>query len=149
MDWSKGFRRLWLTLSGAWLALVFIAILPDAFTSPIFFFSKVMRAEAPIPVPREEIDIERMGEYFTAKYDDVVLEIDAPEIKKPSDEWNSLVDAVGGKVDRVVAAKNAQARRSKQDLHAALALGFAVPAALLCLGIVVAWVIRGFRGDAT
>jgi hypothetical protein len=146
MAWSKGFFRLWILLALIWMGATVAALGRDEFkglwkpNSAITVEYKgdvtdvLDSSNRPEDLRRQIIEGIRKGAALLQK-------TDPAEAKKQIDGANGTVDDLL----KVLADEN---EKRAGSLYRALTILLAPPAALLFVGIAIAWVASGFRRNA-
>lgn len=134
--WRRGLLRLWIAASGLWLAFWIIELRPDQAFLPfhvIFQASTGERMEFPSSISVENAHKAFAGYYADRKKENAFNRFDVPP---------NIVDVEAQKLMDLIAAKREE-RHEAAVRFVYLALSPALGA--LTLGLLSAWVLRGFR----
>lgn len=147
MTWANGFLRLWIVLALLWCGATVALLGTDEFKGlwqPRVTISVEFKGDSKDVLdgsrPREELKrqiIDGVNKGATT----LLKSGDTAEAKKQTGEANISADELLKVID------DESAKRADR-LHRALITLFAPPAALLILGVAIAWVASGFRRRA-
>jgi len=143
MSWSRGFFRLWIVLSLAWISIIVATLGTDEFKGlwrPNVELHVEYRGDV-----KDVLDSSRPREDLRRQIIDGVQRgaarlqpTDPAEAKKRLDEADKSAD----ELFKAMADEN---QKRADRLYKALVIALAPPFALLIAGIAVAWVAIGFR----
>ncbi|MET3302626.1 hypothetical protein [Bradyrhizobium diazoefficiens] len=146
MAWSKGFLRLWVVLSVAWMALVFSIKGKDEFKG--LWQPDVQLHVEYKGVVSEVLDSSRRPEELRRQIIDgvnrgalLLQRTDPTDAKKQIDGANQTAD----ELLKVMAEEN---EKRAERTQAAVILLLTPPIVLLIIGVAIAWIASGFRKSA-
>ncbi|MAY30431.1 MAG: hypothetical protein CL627_14675 [Aurantimonas sp.] len=165
MNWSRGLIRTWIASSAIWLLIVAALIRPWEAAETVLF------SEDPQPFASGETAKVRPAAVDRLTGDSAnhqhrwweadpivesatpsgmrVFEVEGADGKvarvKATDEKNAIQAYVQLRQDLATAVANARTRRAWNDLSVFAVFAFAPVFAVLIIGLIAAWVVRGFR----
>jgi hypothetical protein len=148
MTWSTGFYRFWIVLTALWMAATITLMGKDEFKglwSPKGSLEVVYKGDVKDTVDSGAHDPEFLRRQIIdgIKRGAALLQrTDPTEAKTQTDQANSTADEL-----LKVLADETQGRSSR--LYRGLAIVIVPPFALLIFGVVIAWVVAGFRKGST
>jgi hypothetical protein len=143
MAWSKGFFRLWLVLALLWMGAVLALLGNDEFKG-------LWKPKSAIEVEykggiKDVLDSSRRTEDLRRQIVEGVSKGAVLLQKTDAAEATKQLDGANGTADELLKLLADENEKRAGSLYRALAILLAPPAALLIVGIAIAWVASGFR----
>lgn len=146
MAWSRGFFRLWLILSIAWMTLIVLSKGADEFKG---LWQPNVKIEVEYKgVVNETLDSSRKQEDLRRQIIDGVNKGAALLQRSDPIEAKKQLDRVDQTADELLKVMVDENQKRQERLKSALILLLVPPIVLFFVGVALAWIISGFRRTA-
>jgi hypothetical protein len=146
MAWSKGFFRLWIVLTLVWIVAVAAGLGKDEFKG-LWQPSSSIEVEYKGGI-KDTLDSSRRPEDLRRQIVGGVSKGAILLQKSDPAEARKQIDGANGSADELLKILSDENEKRADRLHRALTILLTPPAALLIVGIAIAWVASGFRRKA-
>jgi len=145
MRWRRGFLRAWIVVSAIWIGLSVYIQGPVIYRLPWLFGGAVRIPQATETGLYAEWDLSKSPAQLS---DDVTqfLRLDAERLKTVDrKEADEKLQSLSEDRDALLVAITREYEQEKKEAWTAWLFSITPPIAMLAIGFVMAWVLRGFR----
>src|ERR1700720_398919 len=147
MNWGRGLFRLWLALSALWLSIIAVLFYPQVVSPYIEPLAYILRDDSDSGFLQLDNVSDSNDQDFKAAYQ---IEIEFPNkvtLFAKDDTPKPVLDTQSKSFyERYVKPRDAELTTARwQSLERASATALLPPLALILLGLVIGWIVSGFK----